>query len=83
VSAAHDELSDGGDLPMPCGSASIAIVRDLDTIDSELRLLAAVRRFVRDEYGVRASARLEDDLLDERGALTAIPLATLGYCSGD
>jgi hypothetical protein len=40
-------------------------MRDLDTIDSELRLLAAVRRSIH-EHGGEPSSRLVDELLDER-----------------
>jgi hypothetical protein len=43
-------------------------MRDLDTIDSELRLLAAVRRSIR-EYGGGPSSRHVDELLDERNDL--------------
>jgi hypothetical protein len=39
-------------------------MRDLDTIDSELRLLAAVRRSIR-EHGGEPSSRQVDELLDE------------------
>jgi hypothetical protein len=39
--------------------------RDRDTIDSELRLLAAVRR-VAAEHGAVPSIRPVDELLDER-----------------
>jgi hypothetical protein len=42
--------------------------RDLDTIDAELRLLAAVRWSIR-EHGGEPSTRLVDDLLDERNEL--------------
>ena len=38
---------------------------DLDTIDSELRLLAAVRWSIR-EHGGEPSSRHVDELLDER-----------------
>jgi len=44
-------------------------VRDRETIDSELRLLAAVRRSIR-EHGGEPSSRQVDELLDERGKLT-------------
>jgi hypothetical protein len=44
-------------------------MRDLDTIDSELRLLAAVRWSVR-EHGGEPSSRQIDELLDGRNALT-------------
>jgi hypothetical protein len=44
-------------------------MRDREAIDSELRLLAAVRRLCREEYGVRPSMRLADAPLDERAAL--------------
>jgi hypothetical protein len=43
-------------------------MRDLDTIDAELRLLAAVRRSIR-EHGRKPSSRQVDELLDERLAL--------------
>jgi hypothetical protein len=39
-------------------------MRDLDTIDSELRLLAAVRWSI--EHGGEPSSRQVDELLDER-----------------
>jgi hypothetical protein len=39
-------------------------MRDLDTIDSELRLLAAVRRTIR-ENGGEPSSRHVDELLNE------------------
>ncbi|MGB7868790.1 MAG: hypothetical protein WBM01_11025 [Mycobacterium sp.] len=40
-------------------------MRDLDTIDSELRLLAAVRWSIR-EHGGKPSSRQVDEWLDER-----------------
>jgi hypothetical protein len=40
-------------------------MRDLDTVDSELRLLAAMRRSIR-EHGGEPSSRQVDALLDER-----------------
>jgi hypothetical protein len=40
-------------------------MRDLDTIDSELRLLAAVR-WSMSEHGGEPSSRQVDELLDER-----------------
>ena len=39
--------------------------RDCDSIDTELRLLAAVRRSIR-EHGGEPSSRQVDELLDER-----------------
>ena len=42
-------------------------MRDIDTIDSEPRLLAAVRWSIR-EHGGEPSNRLVDELLDERNA---------------
>jgi hypothetical protein len=44
-------------------------LRDPETIDSELRLLAAVRRSIR-EHGGEPSSRQVDALLDERRELT-------------
>ena len=45
------------------------VMRDLDAIDSELRLLAAVHRSVRD-HGGEPSSRQVDELLDERNSAT-------------
>jgi hypothetical protein len=45
-------------------------MRDRDTIDSELRLLAAVRRVCREQGGTLPSMGSVDALLDERGELT-------------
>jgi hypothetical protein len=42
-------------------------MRDLDTIDAELRLLAAVRRTVAENGGPAPSITLVDELLDVRG----------------
>ena len=44
-------------------------MRDLDTIDFELRLVAAMRRCIR-EHGGEPSSRHVDELLDERNELT-------------
>ena len=44
---------------------SIGSVRDLETIDDELRLVAAVRRSIR-EQGDGPGSRQVDELLDER-----------------
>jgi hypothetical protein len=43
-------------------------MRDIETIDSELRLLLAIRRLVRKEEGRTPNARRIDQLLDERAA---------------
>jgi hypothetical protein len=43
----------------------LSVVRDQETIDSESRLLAAVRHTVR-EYGIEPPNRQVDELLDER-----------------
>jgi hypothetical protein len=51
-------------------SLTVAAVRDRETIDSELRLLAAVRRSMR-EHGGEPSSRQVDKLLDERNELTS------------
>jgi hypothetical protein len=39
-------------------------MRDIETIDGELRLLASVRRSIR-EHGGKPSSRQVDELLDE------------------
>jgi hypothetical protein len=48
---------------------TLGFVRDIGTIDSELRLLAAVRWSSR-EHGGEPSSRQVDELLDERSELT-------------
>jgi hypothetical protein len=50
----------------PVGFAN---VRDVDTIDSELLFLSAVRRSIR-AHGGEPSSRQIDELLDERFELT-------------
>jgi hypothetical protein len=52
----------------PAGRSRCLPMRDLDTIDSELRLLAAVRWPIR-EHGGEPSSRHVDELLDERNQL--------------
>ena len=47
-----------------------ARMRDVDVIDSELRLLAAVRRVCRERGGPLPPIALADKLLDERRELT-------------
>jgi hypothetical protein len=42
-------------------------MRDLDTINSELRLVAALRRAARKRGGLLPSIDVADALLDERG----------------
>jgi hypothetical protein len=48
----------------------VASVRDRETIDSELRLLAGVRRVCHELGGSGPSIARVDELLDERGELT-------------
>jgi hypothetical protein len=48
---------------------TLSTMRDPYTIDSEMRLLAAVRRSIRD-HGGEPSSRQVDELLDERAELT-------------
>jgi hypothetical protein len=45
-------------------------VRDIDTIDSELRLVAALRRAARERGGPLPSIDVADALLDERREMT-------------
>jgi hypothetical protein len=49
----------------------LGTVNDLADIDTELRLLAAIRRSVR-EQGVEPSIRQVDELLDERGLRSGV-----------
>jgi hypothetical protein len=46
-------------------------MRGIETIDSELRLLVAIRRLVREEEVRTPNARRIDQLLDERAAANA------------
>jgi hypothetical protein len=46
-------------------AGTLCVVRDQETIDAELRLLAAVRWSIR-EHGGEPSSRQVDELLDER-----------------
>jgi hypothetical protein len=46
-------------------------MRDIETIDSELRLVAALRRAARERDGPLPSIVLADALLDERRQLDA------------
>ena len=51
---------------MTCAAGAIrtlGVVRDVETIDSELRLLAAVRRSIRDHGGDRQVARSTNCLM--------------------
>ena len=58
-----------GELRCDSRADMLIAVRDLDTVDFELRLLAAVRRSIR-EHGVEPSSRQVDELLDGRNELT-------------
>ena len=58
-----------GELRCDSRADMLIAVRDLDTVDFELRLLAAVRRSNR-EHGVEPSSRQVDELLDGRNELT-------------
>ena len=49
----------------PCGP-KLPRVRDIETIDSELRLVAALRRAARERGGQLPSIGVADALLDER-----------------
>jgi len=60
----------------PAGRPRCLPMRDLDTIDSELRLLAVVRWSIR-EHGGEPSSRQVDELLDWRRELTRRPLLRL------
>ena len=47
-------------------------MRDIETIDSELRLVADLRRAARKRGGPLPSIAVTDALLDERGELTGL-----------
>ena len=52
-------------------------MRDIEVIDSELRLLLAIRRMVREEEGRTLSTTRIDELLNERSA-TVVLSTTVG-----
>ena len=54
----------------------IGVVRDRGPIDSELRLVAALRRAARERSGPLPSIGVADALLDERRELTGLPRLT-------
>ena len=51
-------------------------MRDIDTIDSELQLVAALHRAARERGGPLPSIEVADALLDERRTLTRLPRLT-------
>jgi hypothetical protein len=51
-------------------------VRDIDTIDSELRLVAALRWAARERGGPLPTIDVADALLDERRELAGLPRLT-------
>ena len=51
-------------------------MRDIDTIDSELRLVAALRRAARERGGPLPSIVVANALLDERRELAELPRLT-------
>jgi hypothetical protein len=51
-------------------------MRDLETIDSELRLVAVLRRAAGERGGQLPSIAVSDALLDERHELTGLPRLT-------
>ena len=55
----------------------IGVVRDRGPIDSELRLVAALRRAARERSGPLPSIGVADALLDERRELTGLPRLTV------
>jgi hypothetical protein len=48
-------------------------MRDIETLDSELRLVAALRRAARERGGPLPSIDVADAPLDERRELTGLP----------
>ena len=57
-------------------AAPLTTVRDIDTIDSELRLVAALRLAARERGGPLPSIEVADAGLDERRELTGLPRLT-------
>lgn len=57
------------------------MTRDRDTIDQELRLIAAVRNATRG-LGGTPTTDLADDLLDERAGLRTVEAADSGSSAG-
>jgi hypothetical protein len=55
-------------------------MRDIETIDSELRLVAALRRAARERGGPLPSIDVADTLLDERSRLREGSILTPPHC---
>jgi hypothetical protein len=55
---------------MNASATALDRMRDLEVVDSELRLLAAVRRVCREQGGRVPAIGPVDELLDERRELT-------------
>ena len=62
---------------------TFARMRDIETIDSELRWVAALRRAARERGGPLPSTDAADALLDERSLLGAAGSRRLVACLGD
>ena len=57
-------------------------MRDLETLDSELRLLVAIRRLVREEEGLHRTLGASVELLDERATTARVGVMTLDSTCG-
>jgi hypothetical protein len=69
-----DAVGSGGLSVGGCQATRRYVVRDLDTIDADLRLVVAFRRQARQRGGPLPSIDFADALLDERlDAIFAIP----------
>jgi hypothetical protein len=69
-------LTSTADLRAENRIAKGAQVRDIDTIDSELRLVAALRGAARERGGPLPSIAVADALRDERHERTGLPRLT-------
>jgi hypothetical protein len=58
-------------VPTPLCGPYAPRMRDIETIDSELQLVEALRRAARERGGPLPSIDVADALLDERGELNA------------
>jgi hypothetical protein len=66
-----EDLSVGG-----CQATPTHVIRDLETIDAELQLVAAFRRQARQRGGPLPSIDAADAVLDELRELTGLPRLT-------
>ncbi|MGA8250575.1 MAG: hypothetical protein ACLP3C_29520 [Mycobacterium sp.] len=63
-------------MPRPTHGSKLRTIRDIEIIDSELPLVAALRHAARERVGPMPSIAVADELLDKRRELIGLPRLT-------